>query len=68
MTVADFIATFYQFKEGSQQINERKAPEWMDAKVKTKENEIFNDNRMKMARIGDYWSEEQTIEIVELLK
>ena len=40
----------------------------MDAKVKTKEIEISNDNRQKMARIGDYWSEEQTIEIVDLLR
>ena len=40
----------------------------MDAKVKTKEIDIFNDNRPKMAKIGDYWSEEQTTEIVDLLK
>ena len=30
----------------------------MDAKVKTKEIDISNDNRSKMAKIGDYWSEE----------
>ena len=36
MTAADFPATFSQFKEGSQPINEAKAPEWLDAKVKTK--------------------------------
>ena len=40
----------------------------MDAKVKTKEIDISNDNRPKMARIGDYWSEEQTTEIFNLLK
>ena len=40
----------------------------MDAKVKTKEIDISNDNRPKMAKIGDYWSEEQTTEIVNLLK
>ena len=48
MTTTDFLATFYQFKEGSQHINESKAPEWMDAKVKTKEIDISNDNRPKM--------------------
>ena len=36
MTTVEFPATFSQFKEGSQHINESKAPEWMDAKVKTK--------------------------------
>ena len=35
---------------------------------KTKEVDISNDNRPKMARIGDYWSEEQTTKIVNLLK
>ena len=35
MTAADFPATFSQFKEGSQPINEAKAPEWLDAKIKT---------------------------------
>ena len=54
ITATDFPASFSQFKEGSRQINERKAAEWMDAKVKTKEVDISNDNRQKMARIGDY--------------
>ena len=36
MTVDDFPATFSQFKEGIQPINEAKAPEWLDAKVKTR--------------------------------
>ena len=40
----------------------------MDVKVKTKEIDISNDNRPKMENIGDYWREEQTIEIVDLLK
>ena len=40
----------------------------MDAKVKTKEVDISNDNLPKMARIGDYWDDEQTTEIVNLLK
>ena len=68
MTVADFHATFSQFKEGSQLINESKAPEWFDAKVKIKEFDISNDERPKMAKIGDYWSEEKMMKIVNLLK
>ena len=68
MTVADFPTTFSQFKKGSRPINEAKALEWLDAKVKTREFDISNNDRTKMANIGDYWSEEQTIEIVNLLK
>ena len=68
MTTANFPATFSQFKEGSRPINEAKAPEWLDAKVKTKEFDISNDDRPKMAKTGDYWSKEQTTEIVNLLK
>ena len=44
MTTADFPATFSQFKEGSRSINEAKAPEWVDAKFKTKEFDISNDD------------------------
>ena len=36
--------------------------------MKTKEFDISNDDRPKMEKIGDYWSEEQTTEIVNLLK
>ena len=61
MTAAHFLATFSQFKEGSQPINESKAREWLDAKVKTKEFDISSDDRPKVEKIGDYWSEEQTI-------
>ena len=43
MTAPNFSATFSQFREGSQPINEAKAPEWLDAKVKTKEVDISND-------------------------
>ena len=68
MNAVDFPTTFSQFKEGSRPINEAKAPEWLDAKVKTREFDISNDDRPKMAKIGDYWSEEQTTEIVNLLK
>ena len=60
MTIVDFHATFSQFKEGSRPINESKAPDWLDARVKTREFDISNDDRPKMTKIGDYWSEEQT--------
>ena len=53
MTVADFPTTFSQFKEGSWLINEAKALEWLDAKVKTKEFDISNDERPKMAKFGE---------------
>ena len=68
MTAADFLASFSHFKEGSQQINESKVPEWIDTKVKTKEVDISNDNRPKMAQIGNYWNDEQTTKIVNLLE
>ena len=68
MTAADFPATFSQFKERCRPINEAKAPEWLDAKVKTREFNISNDDQPKMAKIGDHWSEEQTTEIMNLLK
>ena len=68
MTAADFPATFTQFKQGIRPINEAKAPKWLYAKVKTKEFDMSNDDRPKMAKIGNYWSEEQTIEIGNLLK
>ena len=40
----------------------------MDTKVKTKEVNISNDDQPKMERIGDYWDDEKTIEIINLLK
>ena len=43
-------------------------PEWIDGKVKTKEVDISNDDRPKMARIDDYWNEEKTTETINLLK
>lgn len=32
----------------------------MDTEIKTKEVDIPNDDRPKLAKIGDYWTEEQT--------
>ena len=40
----------------------------MDAKIKIKEVNISNEGQPKIARIGDYCSNQQTIEIVDLLK
>ena len=54
MTATDFPTTFSQFKEGSLPINETKAPEWLDAKVKTKEVDILTDDRPNIAKLGDY--------------
>ena len=40
----------------------------MDTKFKTKKVDISNDDRPKMARIGDYWNDEKTTKIVNLLE
>ena len=40
----------------------------MDANIKIKEVNIANEGQQKMAKIGDYWSKQQTTEIVDLLK
>ena len=40
----------------------------MDAKIKIKEVNTASEGQPKMERIGDYWSDEQTTEIVDLLK
>ena len=53
MTEANLPTTFSQFKEESRPINEAKASEWLDTKVKTREVDISNDDRPKIAKIGD---------------
>ena len=40
----------------------------METKVKMKEVDISNDDRPKMERVGNYWNEELTAKIVNLLK
>ena len=40
----------------------------MDVSIKIKEVNISKEGQPKMARIGDYWSKQQTKEIVNLLK
>ena len=36
--------------------------------IKYKEVDISNDDRPKIAKVGDYWLEEQVIEVMGLLK
>ena len=43
-------------KEEERKINEAKAPEWMDARIKTKEVNILVYDQPKLEKIGDYWS------------
>lgn len=57
-----------EIKEGEIQINESKALEWMDSKIKVKEYNISIEGQPKMAKIGDYWSEQHTTKIINLLK
>lgn len=40
----------------------------MDAEIKTKEVNISIDDHLNLSNIGDYWTEDQDIEIVNLLK
>ena len=49
-------------------IDESKEPTWMGEKIKTKEVNISNDESPKIENIGDYWNEEQTLEIINLPK
>ena len=51
MIAGDFPATFSEFKEGSRLINEAKAPKWLDAKFKTKEFDISNDDDQKWQKL-----------------
>ncbi len=57
-----------EFKEGEWKIDEDKPPEWMEAEIKYKEFNISSDDWPKLAKIGDYWSEQQMTKIVDLLK
>ena len=40
----------------------------MEEKIKTKEVDISNDDRPKLAKIGDYWTKEKIVDIINLLK
>ena len=53
----DFPPQYFELNEGKRDLDETKAPEWMDAKIKIKEINIAKEGDPKMARIGDYWSE-----------
>ena len=50
----DFPPHYSEIKEGKRDINESKAPEWMDANIKIKKVNIANEGQPKMASIGDY--------------
>ena len=52
-----FPPQYNEIKEGERDLNETKAPKWMDAKIKIKEINIAQEGAPKMARIGDYWYE-----------
>ena len=54
----DFPPQYSEIKEGKRNLDETKSPEWMDAKIKTKEINIAKEGDPKMARIGDYWFEQ----------
>ena len=58
----DFPPQYSEIKVGKRDLDETKAPKWMDAKIKIKEINIAKEGDPKMARIGDYWSEQQTTE------
>jgi hypothetical protein len=64
----EFSSSYNQVVEGERQLDESKEPKWMNAEIKTTEFDISIDDRPKMARIVDYWSDKQTMEIVDLLK
>jgi hypothetical protein len=64
----NFLSSYNQFMEGELQLDESKVPKWMDLEIKTKEFDISIFDQPKMGRIGDYWSDKQTMEIVDLLK
>ena len=54
----DFPPQYSKIKEGKRDLDETKASEWMDAEIKIKEINIAKEGDPKMARIGDYWSEQ----------
>ena len=64
----DFLESFTRIEEGERKIDEVKPPEWMNTEIKTKEFNISRYYRPKMVRVGDYRSEKQTVDIVDLLK
>jgi hypothetical protein len=59
---------FTKIQEWDRHIEEEKPPKWMNVKLKTKDFNILNDDRPKMAQVGDYYTEKETTNIVYLLK
>ena len=60
MREQDFLPPLLRNQRGKRDINDPKAPEWMDAKIKIKEVNSANEGQPKMDRIWDYWSDQQT--------
>lgn len=50
----DFPKSFTELKEGERYLEEKSPPEWLDVEIKYKEVNILNDDRPKIAQIGDY--------------
>ena len=50
----DFPPHYSKIKEEKRDINDTKAPEWLDAKIKIKEVNIANEGQPKIAKIVDY--------------
>lgn len=63
-----FPKSFTEIREGERYLEEKPPPECLDAEIKYKEVDISNDDRPKIAKIGDYWSQEQVAEVLGLLR
>lgn len=64
----DFLKSFTRLKEGERQLEEKSPPEWLDIEIKYREVDISADDRPKIAKIGDYWSEEKVTKVTGLLR
>ena len=64
----DFPPAYTKLKECERPINETRELEWMDATIKLKESNISNDDRPELEKIRDCQSDQQTIEIINLLR
>ena len=58
-----FPLPFTKYKDVEFHIDESKAPNWMDTKMKIKEVDFSIEVKPKMEKRGDYWSKENTSKI-----
>jgi hypothetical protein len=49
-----FLERFSKVKGWKRHLNEEKSPKWMNVEIKKKQFDISNDDRPKMARVGNY--------------